>query len=92
MLKEWKEAPFQTLVVFLLVKEVDIEGKEKTTLADLKKNSEPFFEHLTREHSSQLSQVLPKVPELFAANPEKTGLAEHVIHLKERQPIRQRSY
>ena len=92
LLKEWKEAPVRVPVASLLVTEVDSDGEEESTLAKLTQSAESALDHLSDVQSSQLSQVLQRVPMLFKANPGKTDLVEHVVRLKDKGPVRQRAY
>lgn len=54
--------------------------------------AEPALDHLPAVQASQLSEVFQRVSKLFAANPGRTVLVEHVVRLKERGPVRQQSY
>lgn len=92
LLKEWKEAPVLVPVASLLVTEVDSEGEEESSLANFNQPVEPALDHLSAIQTSQLSEVFRGVSKLFAANPGKTVLVEHIVRLKERGPVRQRSY
>ncbi|CAL9707672.1 unnamed protein product [Knipowitschia caucasica] len=92
LLKEWKER--EGPVASLLVQHVRVpDGEEEDTGAEgLPQAAEPVLAHLTRVQAVQLLRVFDNVPSLFAANPGKTTLVEHVIRLKEGRPIRQRAY
>ena len=92
LLKEWKEAPVRVPVASLLVREVDSEGEEESTVVDLTQSAELALGHLSAVQSSQLCQVFQWVSKLFAANPWKTELIEHVVCLKDKEPVRQRAY
>ncbi|KAM4549940.1 uncharacterized protein V3H82_019144 [Fundulus diaphanus] len=93
LLKEWREAvPVSAPVLSLLVAEVDSEGDEELSLVDHHQPPPPTLDHLSITQSSQLSEVFRRVPKLFAANPGRTAMIEHVIRLKDKGPIRQRSY
>ncbi|KAK7893383.1 hypothetical protein WMY93_022535 [Mugilogobius chulae] len=95
LLKEWKEAPVPVPVVSLVMTDVDSEAEEESPLTALNKTSDtaqPALDHLSAVQSSQLSEVFQRVSKLFAANPGKTILVEHVIRLKDKGPVRQRSY
>lgn len=54
----------------LLVTEVDSDGEEENTLADLNQSAEPALDHLSVIQISQLSQVFQRVSKLFGANLE----------------------
>lgn len=82
LLNELKEVPFQVPVVSLLVTEVDLE-KEEASLENLTNSTAPTLDHLTLGQSTQLSQVFQSV-----SSPGKTTVVEHVIRIKEAQPIR----
>lgn len=92
LLKKWEEAPVQVPVASLLVAEVDTEGEEESCLADLSQSAKPALDHLSAIQNSQLGQVFEKVSKLFAGNPGRMVLVEHIIRLKDRMPVRQRSY
>ncbi|CAL9692012.1 unnamed protein product [Knipowitschia caucasica] len=92
LLKEWKEAAVRASMASLLVTEVDSDGEEESTLSDLQRPAEPALGHLTATQSTQLCQVFQGVSKLFAASPGRTTLVEHVIRLKDKGPVRQRSY
>ncbi|KAK7939317.1 hypothetical protein WMY93_002643 [Mugilogobius chulae] len=92
LLKEWKEqtAPIPSLLVQQM--NMTESAEEDTGAEELPKASEPVVAHLTTEQAEQLFKVFENVPSLFAANPGKTTLVEHVIRLKEGRPLRQKSY
>lgn len=92
LLKERKKAPVQVPVVSLLVSEVESEGEDTDTLADLGEPATPALNHLSVTQSSQLIQVFQQVPRLFAATPGWTVMVKHTIWLKDKVPVRQRSY
>ena len=92
LLKEWRERPIQAPVKVLLVREVDSEEEVEAELQTLTTTATPVLTHLPQEQAAQLLQIFQEAPALFAARPGRTTLGEHVIRLKEGQPIRQRPY
>lgn len=71
------------------MREVDGEQEVDMGLEAVTKTALPVFAHLSLEKVSQLIQVFQDASSLFAASPGKTAFIEHVIHLKDGQPMRQ---
>ena len=94
LLKEWKERTAAVTPSSLLVQQVDVPENEEGEdgVEGLPTAAEPVVAHLTSEQVDQLLSVFKEVPSLFAARPGKTAVVEHVIRLKDVNPIRQRSY
>lgn len=90
LLKAWREAPAATPA--LLVRQVEVEEEEDPGVPVVTKPSEPLVAHLSADQAADLRQIFREVPSLFAAEPGKTTLIEHVIRLKDRTPFRQRPY
>lgn len=65
---------------------VDSEGEEESTLAEVNQPAEPALDHLSVIQSGQLCRVFQRVSKLLAANPGKSDLVEHVVHLKDNGP------
>lgn len=60
-----------------------MEGEVDTGAEAFTKTATPALVHITTEQGSQLLQVFQKELYVFAADPDRTALTEHVIRLKE---------
>ena len=80
----------------LLVKEVNLDEEEEEEVENgldtLTVAAVPVLTHLAPEQAARILQISKEAPSLLAASPRKTTLVEHVIRLKDGQPIRQRPY
>ncbi|KAJ0039408.1 hypothetical protein NL108_016223 [Boleophthalmus pectinirostris] len=92
LLKAWKESPAVAPEAALLVRQVDVEEEEDPGVPVVSETSEPLIAHLSADQAADLLKVFRDMPSLFAAEPGRTTLMEHVIRLKDRSPIRQRPY
>ncbi|KAK7922269.1 hypothetical protein WMY93_009171 [Mugilogobius chulae] len=92
LLKEWKETPAVAPKAALLVRRVEVEEEEDPGVPVVTKASEPLVAHLSADQAADLLGVFKDMPSLFTAEPGKTTLIEHVIRLKDKNPIRQRPY
>lgn len=96
MLKAWEdrssEDPVSNNTKVLMVRQVNLEVEMEAGPKELTEAATLVLNHLPPERAKQLQKVLNKAPSLFRASLGKTDLVEHVIRLKEQQPIRQRPY
>ncbi|KAM7394882.1 hypothetical protein PAMA_006561 [Pampus argenteus] len=92
LLKEWKERGVPVPEKALLVREVNLEDEAEMEPEALTVPAAPVLGHLEPQLAAQLIGLFQKVPSLFAASPGKTTLVEHVVRLKDNQPVRQRPY
>lgn len=94
LLRKGWEAPStsQSESKVLMVRSVNLEEEMEAGPEMLTEAATPVLDHLPPEKARQLLKVFNEAPSLFGASPGKTNLVEHVICLKEGQPIRQRPY
>ncbi|KAK7910159.1 hypothetical protein WMY93_014843 [Mugilogobius chulae] len=75
----------------LLVRRVEVEEEEDPGVPVVTKPQNPSWPTLC-DQAADLLGVFKDMPSLFTAEPGKTTLIEHVIRLKDKNPIRQRPY
>ncbi|XP_026005285.1 uncharacterized protein LOC113010452 [Astatotilapia calliptera] len=90
LLKEWVEQPRPAPREALMARVVQGGGQSEPEQATDPRS--PVLTHLTSPQAAELLKILQETPSLCSVNPGRTTLVEHVIRLKEGQPIRQRPY
>lgn len=86
------EDPVSNNTKVLMVRQVNLEVEMEAEPKELTEAGTPVLNHLPPVHAKQLQKVLNEAPSLFRASLGKTDLVEHVVRLKEQQPIRQLPY